>query len=495
MWSTLDIINYFIAAIIGGLFLTHLLLKNPKQIWGSSARLSFFVIFLSAFIINLFDFIPNFRVLDTFTFIPLTLSFFQDLFFLLPLYFTVLIIPHLKKRVRLEEKKLPLLHKSLFTFPHILLLSILVGIVASSIVFAMPCDEMECLLNLYYFLPAFVIFGGGTFLLFLIPYVGFIKTANAVFHYVSFIIALLASQALGIIFAVAIAFLRTKQLLLLTTFTPIRLFVEQFAYIIVAYLIASLALWLLGLRRAWSKKSLLLIFLLVGVVVPVFANVIVYNMFIGDIERPEIQETLRLRGEELQQEQRSFKEIMNEALQTNDIAVCKKITDRGQRDGCVDQLTVRKAVVAKDASLCQQVRSKDWKEGCYERLALLLKEPLLCSMAGTKILCFSEVAVATMDPDLCEHSGEFMGSCLRDVAIARKETSICERITNPTDKTSCFTWMAETMKDPNICEFIIEQKDRDWCFARLVPTVTVDSTVCERIMGQSDREYCFSKLP
>src|SRR3989344_4108248 len=79
MWSTLDIINYFIAAIIGGLFLTHLLLKNPKQIWGSSARLSFFVIFLSAFIINLFDFIPNFRVLDTFTFIPLTLSFFQDL--------------------------------------------------------------------------------------------------------------------------------------------------------------------------------------------------------------------------------------------------------------------------------------------------------------------------------------------------------------------------------------------------------------------------------
>jgi hypothetical protein len=69
--------------------------------------------------------------------------------------------------------------------------------------------------------------------------------------------------------------------------------------------------------------------------------------------------------------------------------------------------------------------------------------------------CIKKVAIATNDPSLCERTDLFTRIiCYKDIAIKRDELSVCDMSTHEGVKYQCYAIYAEFKQDIDICSKI-----------------------------------------
>lgn len=138
------------------------------------------------------------------------------------------------------------------------------------------------------------------------------------------------------------------------------------------------------------------------------------------------------------------------ALVNKDELICDKISETYARDRCYKSTFEAKGVSS--SSVCEKLESAFSKEKCFDELGVKMLDPLLCEKA--KSICEEEVQSGRTDT-VCIADG-----CLSEVAQAKKDITICEKIDDKYYKNvSCYIGIAEETRDYSACGKI--EKDLD----------------------------------
>lgn len=79
-------------------------------------------------------------------------------------------------------------------------------------------------------------------------------------------------------------------------------------------------------------------------------------------------------------------------------------------------------------------------------------------------LCEATQGMQNRDTDSCEKSeGVLRDACYTDIAKAKKDPSLCEKIADQTMMGSCYTLIAEIIKDPTLCNNVKWEIREDIC--------------------------------
>lgn len=121
------------------------------------------------------------------------------------------------------------------------------------------------------------------------------------------------------------------------------------------------------------------------------------------------------------------------------------------------------------ADICREINSTNRRNLC---LAVVYKQPHLCD-------------------NITESSDYYMmemirSNCLKEVAIAIKDQSICDRVKFFPYKRECYYNIAELTKNPGLCEKIGMDRYVDRCYYNIAK-ITKDITLCEHIRGRYDK--------
>ena len=124
-----------------------------------------------------------------------------------------------------------------------------------------------------------------------------------------------------------------------------------------------------------------------------------------------------------------------------------------------------------DADICDRIENKYGKKECYEVLVEIAKDESVCEKFidlgyGDSELyrnnCYYDRAKAKKDITLCKKITDTNRhySC---EAIVLEDGSLCERFSDTWWREHCYHDVAEAKKDPSICEKITGLQLRSWC--------------------------------
>jgi hypothetical protein len=161
-----------------------------------------------------------------------------------------------------------------------------------------------------------------------------------------------------------------------------------------------------------------------------------------------------------------------------------------------------------DEKGCDYVAEEGCKFFCYWTFAMLKKDDNTCeyltklSTSSNSLVesCKVELAMANKDPTICNYlEPVFKSECynifLKTDEKVFKDVSICERIKDEEFsgfvKRSCYFQVAVEKKDPSLCYKSSSSEDYiNYCLAK----VKSDPSFCENIKDESDRDLCLSSI-
>ncbi len=159
----------------------------------------------------------------------------------------------------------------------------------------------------------------------------------------------------------------------------------------------------------------------------------------------------------------------------------------------------------RDLSICdktwqgvQYQKTKDW---CYTDVAVDKKDISICEKIqnqDNKEGCYSGVAEAKQDISICEkiHDQDCKDECYVSVAKAKQDISICEKMEqNPYKayKELCYSKVAFAKQDPTICVQIQYQNIRDDCYFS-VAAIKENISICDKIQRNFNKESCYLEV-
>ena len=83
--------------------------------------------------------------------------------------------------------------------------------------------------------------------------------------------------------------------------------------------------------------------------------------------------------------------------------------------------------------------------------------------------------------------------CITDVAISKKDVSICDEIEDDSQKYYCYGSFAVFKKDPAICDKIPNVGDKDFCYSR-VAIAKKDLSLCDKIQDINRKNFCYDSV-
>ncbi len=165
----------------------------------------------------------------------------------------------------------------------------------------------------------------------------------------------------------------------------------------------------------------------------------------------------------------------NLALIKNDFSYCNSISQQNYylNDSCFYQIALKQ----KNADLCLQMN--DGIIDCLTEVALATKDSGVCEMAGfEKDLCLK--ALRENNADLCKKLGVNRASC--SDAIDNKDATYCNNIYNAAD--ACFEQLAIQEKKPEFCAKISSNSDS--CYYKIALS-TNNANLCELLKENRDK--------
>jgi hypothetical protein len=84
--------------------------------------------------------------------------------------------------------------------------------------------------------------------------------------------------------------------------------------------------------------------------------------------------------------------------------------------------------------------------------------------------------------------------CYKILALSNKDPSLCEKISNQSEKDECFRILAVYIKDSSLCERIITESLKNECYDayyRYRALEITDPSLCEKILDGSEKYLCY----
>jgi len=133
------------------------------------------------------------------------------------------------------------------------------------------------------------------------------------------------------------------------------------------------------------------------------------------------------------------------------VTICGNLNEKEELGS---ECYLQAAFAKNDSAYCKKAT---WSsDECYKQLAETKKNILICdsiSSEANKYLCYVSVNPASQDPSVCDRLGYYdykKASCIRDIAVAKMDTNICDAIVGY-QKTDCYKDVAEAKLDYSIC--------------------------------------------
>jgi len=90
------------------------------------------------------------------------------------------------------------------------------------------------------------------------------------------------------------------------------------------------------------------------------------------------------------------------------------------------------------------------------------------------------------------------GNCIRDVAVAKKDPSLCPKIRSISDQGECYSEVAIAKQDETICSKMLESYESEsynrkksvYCYSQIA-RLKQDPSICEKYLGKGDNDACF----
>lgn len=170
-----------------------------------------------------------------------------------------------------------------------------------------------------------------------------------------------------------------------------------------------------------------------------------------------------------------------------------------------------KTKIDEELQMCENLSPEEGMErdGCFWYLALKRIDPQLCfriSGQGEYYYsdCILEIAVKKQDSNLCEYlSPSQRDSCVEDLALRLGKSEFCERLSDEFSKNSCYFNVATEKKDTKICDKMTNFSEpnysrlpyaveytREGCYAR-VATYLNRPEICDQLTAPANPDLCY----
>lgn len=149
-----------------------------------------------------------------------------------------------------------------------------------------------------------------------------------------------------------------------------------------------------------------------------------------------------------------WNKTVSDAIKQKDSSICEKMDDEKLRNYFSPRFAcyINVARSLKDSSICEQSNEPNT---CYVEIVSELKDKSICEKIinldiklDIKSECYDRLARATLDESFCNlitsnylkmEGFDLVDNCLLDIAIKKKDKSICEKINDTFFKKTCLS--------------------------------------------------------
>jgi len=150
---------------------------------------------------------------------------------------------------------------------------------------------------------------------------------------------------------------------------------------------------------------------------------------------------------------------------------------------------------------CMSETSEYYKNGCLSNLASEAVKLEVCDLITDieeKNHCYRSIGSLTRDVNICEKTenvtNPYRDYCFKEVATAKYNEKICEKIVKQTIKDSCYSEIGPKKGIEEICQRIVEDKEaRSDCY-KGVAEENFDFELCDKVENKEKRGRCYGYL-
>lgn len=155
------------------------------------------------------------------------------------------------------------------------------------------------------------------------------------------------------------------------------------------------------------------------------------------------------------------------AVKENNISICNEASTDGAKYTCITNYAKEK----EDLTACNSLPEFD-NQGCIMDIAIKTKDLNLCKTLKSndyQISCQTQIqkknAVESGNEKVCENivGQSAKDQCYAGVAIKKGDAGVCAKIVAVSYSTSCYTQIAKDKKDLQICNLISNSSDKELC--------------------------------
>lgn len=130
------------------------------------------------------------------------------------------------------------------------------------------------------------------------------------------------------------------------------------------------------------------------------------------------------------------------------------------------------------------------EDSCLLGLAIKHKDSYFCKKSGRDIrtICFALVAEAKNNPNECSQAELEQDNCYLQYAKDKKNSAICNNITDAVSKDSCYYAIAQT-GDVAACDKMSNNYQKDSCYY-YAASRTYDLLYCNKIVSNTQKQQC-----
>lgn len=148
----------------------------------------------------------------------------------------------------------------------------------------------------------------------------------------------------------------------------------------------------------------------------------------------------------------------------------------------------------KDMEVCSgmpSLQGASFEDVCITGLAGKYKNTALCKEVARdqRTACYTVVAEVKSNPDVCSEAESQADQCLEQYARDKKDSSVCAKMADISNKDRCYSDFANQLSDSALCEKIRTVDTKDSCYFNLAMRLR-DSAYCEKITNANQKQNC-----
>lgn len=172
-----------------------------------------------------------------------------------------------------------------------------------------------------------------------------------------------------------------------------------------------------------------------------------------------------------------------------DITTCPAVPG-----GTVKELTQEE----KDLEVCSgmpELATGSLEDFCIMGIAGKYKNASICEEVARdqRTNCYTVVAEVKEDSGVCEEAGSEADRCYEQYATNNRDGSVCNKITNVSNKDNCYNNLANQLEDAELCDEIKSIGTKDSCYFNMA-TRFRDASYCNKITSADQKQNCTQQV-